>query len=194
MFGISPSNSHSPASRPGGRALVQRLVCMGAMAVFADCGLCLPCHVRCIGGLRAAAVATRAVGDVGVRQCLGGDGRGGSLRAVPPTAAQALAGSEHCGAALVAGLGVGGHAGLGGGCRLALCGLRASGFARQGLPAAMEGQDVRITAVVAAMPQRTEAGVRLRLQVESADWADAAPDAGRARAPSARARRPRCLR
>ena len=65
----------------------------------------------------------------------------------------------------------------------ALCGLRASGFARQGLPAAMEGQDVRITAVVAAMPQRTEAGVRLRLQVESADWADAAPDAGRARAP-----------
>lgn len=65
----------------------------------------------------------------------------------------------------------------------ALCGLRASGFARQGLPPAMEGQDVRITAVVAAMPQRTEAGVRLRLQVESADWADAAPDAGRARAP-----------
>lgn len=65
----------------------------------------------------------------------------------------------------------------------ALCGLRASAFAGQGLPAAMEGQDVRITAVVAAMPQRTEAGVRLRLQVESADWADAAPDAGRARAP-----------
>ncbi len=65
----------------------------------------------------------------------------------------------------------------------ALCGLRASGFARQGLPAVMEGQDVRITAVVAAMPQRTEAGVRLRLQVESAEWADAAPDAGRARAP-----------
>ena len=51
----------------------------------------------------------------------------------------------------------------------ALCGLRASGFARQGLPPAMEGQDVRITAVVAAMPQRTEAGVRLRLQVESAE-------------------------
>lgn len=65
----------------------------------------------------------------------------------------------------------------------ALCGLRASAFAGQGLPAAMEGQDVRITAVVAAMPQRTEAGVRLRLQVESAEWADAAPDAGRARAP-----------
>ena len=65
----------------------------------------------------------------------------------------------------------------------ALCGLRASGFARQGLPPAMEGQDVRITAVVAAMPQRTEAGVRLRLQVESAEWAAAAPDASRARAP-----------
>ena len=65
----------------------------------------------------------------------------------------------------------------------ALCGLRASGFARQGLPPAMEGQDVRITAVVAAMPQRTEAGVRLRLQVESAEWALATPDANRARAP-----------
>ena len=65
----------------------------------------------------------------------------------------------------------------------ALCGLRASGFSRQGLPAAMEGQDVRITAVVAAMPQRTEAGVRLRLQVESAEWALATPDASRARAP-----------
>ena len=64
----------------------------------------------------------------------------------------------------------------------ALCGLRASAFAGQGLPAAMEGQDVRITAVVAAMPQRTEAGVRLRLQVESADWALATPDASRARA------------
>ncbi len=65
----------------------------------------------------------------------------------------------------------------------ALCGLRASAFAGQGLPASMEGQDVRITAVVAAMPQRTEAGVRLRLQVESAEWALATPDAGRARAP-----------
>ena len=66
---------------------------------------------------------------------------------------------------------------------IALCGLRASGFARQGLPPAMEGQDVRITAVVAAMPQRTEAGVRLRLQVESAEWDPVTPDASRARAP-----------
>lgn len=65
----------------------------------------------------------------------------------------------------------------------ALCGLRASAFAGQGLPAAMEGRDVRITAVVAAMPQRTEAGVRLRLQVESVEWAPATPHAGRARAP-----------
>lgn len=54
----------------------------------------------------------------------------------------------------------------------ALCGLRASLFAAQGLPAALEGQDVRITALVAAMPQRSEAGVRLRLEVESAEWAE----------------------
>lgn len=52
----------------------------------------------------------------------------------------------------------------------ALCGLRASSFANQGLAAELEGRDIRITAVVTAMPQRSEAGVRLRLAVESAEW------------------------
>ena len=69
----------------------------------------------------------------------------------------------------------------------ALCGLRASGFAAQALPAALEGRDVRITAVVAAMPQRSEAGVRLRLEVESAEWVEVSGASGRA-SPSDRQR------
>ncbi|RYF24189.1 MAG: DNA internalization-related competence protein ComEC/Rec2 [Comamonadaceae bacterium] len=50
----------------------------------------------------------------------------------------------------------------------AWCGLRAAAFGAQALVPALEGQDVRITAVVAAMPQLREAGVRLRLATESA--------------------------
>ena len=50
----------------------------------------------------------------------------------------------------------------------ALCGLRAGHFAAQALDPALEGRDVRLTGVVAAMPQPIEAGLRLRLAVESA--------------------------
>ena len=50
----------------------------------------------------------------------------------------------------------------------ALCGLRAVDFTSRALAPALEGQDVRITAVVAAMPQTNELGTRLRLQVEAA--------------------------
>jgi len=50
----------------------------------------------------------------------------------------------------------------------ALCGLRAASYLGDALPPALEGQDIRITAVVAAMPQVNEAGTRLRLEVESA--------------------------
>ncbi|RAR74374.1 competence protein ComEC [Paracidovorax anthurii] len=48
------------------------------------------------------------------------------------------------------------------------CGLRAQAFLSDALDPALEGRDLRITAVVAAMPQSTEAGLRLRLDVESA--------------------------
>ncbi|MGA0569196.1 DNA internalization-related competence protein ComEC/Rec2 [Variovorax sp. VNK109] len=49
-----------------------------------------------------------------------------------------------------------------------LCGLRASHFASGALPAALEGQDLRIVGVVAAMPQRQEDGTRMRFDVEHA--------------------------
>jgi competence protein ComEC len=49
-----------------------------------------------------------------------------------------------------------------------LTGLRASRFAAQGLDPALEGRDVTVTGVVAAMPQRSETGLRFRLEVESA--------------------------
>ena len=78
-------------------------------------------------------------------------GRGGSRwRVVAPPAARALA----LGAGVVA--------------MFALCGLRAVGYVDQALEPALEGQDVRITAMVAAMPQTNEAGTRLRLDVEAA--------------------------
>jgi competence protein ComEC len=49
-----------------------------------------------------------------------------------------------------------------------LCGLRAASFIAQGLDPALEGRDVTVTGLVAAMPQRSETGVRFRLEVESA--------------------------
>lgn len=49
-----------------------------------------------------------------------------------------------------------------------VCGLRAAVFLAGALPPALEGQDIRITGVVAAMPQSTQAGLRLRMAVESA--------------------------
>ena len=50
----------------------------------------------------------------------------------------------------------------------ALCGLRALDYAAGGLAPALEGQDIRVTGVVSAMPQSNEAGTRVRLAVESA--------------------------
>lgn len=50
----------------------------------------------------------------------------------------------------------------------ALTGLRATHHAARALDPALEGQDILVTGVVAAMPQPIEAGLRLRLAVESA--------------------------
>ena len=52
----------------------------------------------------------------------------------------------------------------------ALCGLRADAYAGQGLAPGLEGLDLRVTGVVAAMPQVSETGTRLRLAIESAQW------------------------
>ena len=49
-----------------------------------------------------------------------------------------------------------------------LTGARASLFAAQSLAAALEGRDLSVTGVVAAMPQRNEAGLRFRFDVETA--------------------------
>ncbi|HWI79450.1 MAG TPA: DNA internalization-related competence protein ComEC/Rec2 [Ramlibacter sp.] len=48
------------------------------------------------------------------------------------------------------------------------CGLRSVEFAAHALDPALEGRDVRVTGVVAAMPQRNESGLRFRLELESA--------------------------
>ncbi len=63
---------------------------------------------------------------------------------------------------------------LGAGLVFALCGLRAGGFLAHALDPALEGRDVRITALVAAMPQPLEGALRLRLEVESAQLNGAA--------------------
>ena len=55
----------------------------------------------------------------------------------------------------------------------ALTGLRASHFATGALNPALEGRDILVTGVVAAMPQPIDAGLRLRLAVESASLAGA---------------------
>ena len=46
----------------------------------------------------------------------------------------------------------------------AVCGARALDTARHSLAPGLEGQDIRVTGVVAAMPQANEAGTRLRLE------------------------------
>lgn len=56
------------------------------------------------------------------------------------------------------------------GAALGLTGLRATVYASHTLDPALEGRDVLVTGVVASMPQRTEAGVRFRLAVESSQW------------------------
>ncbi|WP_374606158.1 DNA internalization-related competence protein ComEC/Rec2 [Diaphorobacter nitroreducens] len=55
-----------------------------------------------------------------------------------------------------------------------LCGMRAAVFLEQSLAPALEGRDLRVTGVVAAMPQPRETGLRLRLEVEAAQL-DGAP-------------------
>jgi competence protein ComEC len=50
----------------------------------------------------------------------------------------------------------------------AICGLRALDYAAGGLAPALEGQDIRVTGVISAMPQANETGTRLRLAVETA--------------------------
>jgi competence protein ComEC len=50
----------------------------------------------------------------------------------------------------------------------ALVGLRAVQFAGHGLAPALEGRDIALVGVVAAMPQRNDGGLRFRFEVESA--------------------------
>jgi len=54
----------------------------------------------------------------------------------------------------------------------ALCGLRAGAFLADALDPALEGRDLRVTGIVATMPQPREDAVRLRLAVESATLQD----------------------
>ena len=49
-----------------------------------------------------------------------------------------------------------------------LSGLRAIQFTSQALDPKLEGRDIAVVGVVAAMPQRNETGIRFRLEVESA--------------------------
>lgn len=66
-------------------------------------------------------------------------------------------------------------AGTGAACIAAgLTGLRALAFVAGGLNPALEGRDLVVTGVVAAMPQRTDAGLRFRFEVEAARAGDAA--------------------
>lgn len=57
-----------------------------------------------------------------------------------------------------------------------LAGCRAAAYAQDALHPALEGRSLRVTGVVAEMPQRNEAGTRFRLDVESARWADPPAD------------------
>ena len=53
-------------------------------------------------------------------------------------------------------------------CAFGLTGLRAAFFSDGGLDPALEGRDVTVVGVMAAMPQRHEGVLRFRLDVESA--------------------------
>ncbi len=55
-----------------------------------------------------------------------------------------------------------------------LCGLRAVDFSSRALDPSLEGRDIAVTGVVAAMPQRNESGLRFRFEVESATAGGAA--------------------
>ena len=54
-----------------------------------------------------------------------------------------------------------------------ICGLRATHFASTSLDPQLEGRDIAVTGVIAAMPQRNETGIRFRFDVESATLAHA---------------------
>ena len=101
-----------------------------------------------------AAVALAALVGLGLVMCMGATGRRARVPLVPPVrrdrALNALA--FIAGAALW----------------FSACGLRADAFLAQALSPALEGRDVRITGVVAAMPQLNESGLRLRLHTETA--------------------------
>ncbi len=58
---------------------------------------------------------------------------------------------------------------------LGLCGLRAASFADDALNATLEGRDLRVTGVIAAMPQSNEAGTRFRLRVDEARVSEGQP-------------------
>ena len=64
-------------------------------------------------------------------------------------------------------------------CGAGTAGWRAHSFLDNALPATVEGRDVRVTGVVAAMPQRSDAGLRFVLEVESAEWAGPAGSANK---------------
>lgn len=53
-----------------------------------------------------------------------------------------------------------------------LAGWRATAYLDGALDPSLEGRGLRLTGVVSEMPQRSEAGTRFRLDVESARWAD----------------------
>ncbi len=57
-----------------------------------------------------------------------------------------------------------------------LTGWRATAYAEEVLPAALEGRDVLVSGVVAGMPQRGEGAVRFTLEVESARWVDSSSE------------------
>jgi competence protein ComEC len=58
-----------------------------------------------------------------------------------------------------------------------ITGWRATAFVATALPPAIEGRDVQVVGIIAAMPQESDAGLRFRLEVESATLlADKAAD------------------
>jgi len=57
----------------------------------------------------------------------------------------------------------------------ASCGWRADRFLAGGLDPALEGRDLLVVGVVAALPQQHEAGLRFRFEVESATTAEGVP-------------------
>jgi len=70
---------------------------------------------------------------------------------------------------------VGGLCALAAACAMAAgCGARALAFQAQALSADLEGVDLRVTGVVAAMPQPAPWGLRWRLEVERAERAGGA--------------------